>query len=64
MDHGVGTVNMAWNLQTFAQWFFEFESYVPAIVVTVAAALLFACAIGALCAPCREKDEFFHRHVS
>ena len=51
------------NLHTFAQWFFAFESYVPAIVVTVGAALLFACAIGAACSPCKEKDEFFHRQV-
>jgi hypothetical protein len=55
---------MSWHLEDFVPWFFQFESYVPAIVVTVIAALLFACGIGAVCAPCKEKDEFFHRHVS
>lgn len=54
---------MSLDLSTFVQWFFAFESCVPAIVVTVGAALLFVCAIGANCAPCREKDEFFHRQV-
>lgn len=51
------------NLHTLTQWFLDFESYVPAILVTVAAALLFACAIGATCSPCKEKDEVFHRQV-
>ena len=54
---------MSWHLQTFVQWFFQFESLVPAIVVTVVSGLLFACGIGAICAPCKEKDSFFHRHV-
>lgn len=51
------------HLQNFLQLLFEFELYGPAIVVTLGAALLFACGIGAVCSPCREKDEFFHRHV-
>jgi hypothetical protein len=51
------------NLHSLIRWFYEFEAYVPAIVVTIGAALLFACAIGASCSPCKEKDEFFHRQV-
>ena len=51
------------HVQSFLQWFLEFERYAAAIVVTVGAALLFACGIGAVCSPCREKDEFFHRQV-
>ena len=54
---------MSLNLHTFAQWFFAFESYAPAIALTIGAALLFACGIGATCSPCKEKDEFFHRQV-
>jgi hypothetical protein len=51
------------HLHTFAQILFAFEFYAPAIMITVGAALLFACGIGAACSPCREKDEFFHRQV-
>ena len=40
------------------------KSYLPAILVTVGAALLFGCGVSALCSPCREKDDLFHRHVS
>ena len=51
------------HFHTFARWFFQFESYGPAILVTVGAALLMACGIGAACSPCEEKDEVFHRQV-
>jgi hypothetical protein len=51
------------NLHTLTQWFYDFEAYLPAIIITVGAALLFACAIGATCSPCKEKDEVFHRQV-
>jgi hypothetical protein len=51
------------HLHTFARWFFQFESYGPAIMVTIGAALLLACGIGAACSPCEEKDEVFHRQV-
>jgi hypothetical protein len=51
------------HLHTFVRWFFQFESYGPAILVTVGAALLMACGIGAACSPCKEKDEVFHRQV-
>jgi hypothetical protein len=46
-----------------AHWLFLFESYVPAIVITVGAALLLGSGVSALCSPCKEKDEIFHRHV-
>jgi hypothetical protein len=38
-------------------------SYLPPVVVTVGAALLLGCGVSALCSPCREKDEMFHRRV-
>jgi len=41
------------HFHTLARWFYEFESYGPAILVT----------IGAACSPCEEKDEVFHRQV-
>jgi hypothetical protein len=47
-----------------AHWLAGLESYLPAILVTVGAALLFGCGVSALCSPCREKDDIFHRHVS
>jgi hypothetical protein len=46
-----------------AHWFSQIESYLPAILVTVGAALLLGCGVSALCSPCREKDDIFHRHV-
>jgi hypothetical protein len=54
---------MALHVHTLAQLLSAFESYAPAIVLTIGAALLFACGIGAACSPCKEKDEFFHRQV-
>jgi hypothetical protein len=51
------------HFHTLARWFYEFESYGPAILVTIGAALLMACGIGATCSPCEEKDEVFHRQV-
>jgi hypothetical protein len=51
------------NFHNLAHWFSQFESYGPAILVTIGAALLIACGIGATCSPCEEKDEVFHRQV-
>jgi hypothetical protein len=51
------------HLHSLARWFFHFQSYGPAIVVTIGAALLMGCGIGAACSPCEEKDEVFHRQV-
>jgi hypothetical protein len=51
------------HFHNLAHWFFQFESYGPAILVTIGAALLIACGIGATCSPCEEKDEVFHRQV-
>ena len=51
------------HFHSLAHWFFQFESYGPAILVTIGAALLIACGIGATCSPCEEKDEVFHRQV-
>jgi hypothetical protein len=63
IKHGVPSMHFL-HFHTLARWFFfEFESYGPAILVTVGAALLMACGIGATCSPCKEKDEVFHRQV-
>jgi hypothetical protein len=51
------------HLHTLVRWFSQFSSYGPAIVVTIGAALLMGCGIGAVCSPCEEKDEVFHRQV-
>lgn len=51
------------NLQTFISWFLAFQSVAPAIAITVAAALLIACIVGATRSPDQEHDAFFHRHV-
>ena len=39
------------------------SSYLPAILITLGIALLIGCAVGCRCAPCKEKDEIFHRKV-
>jgi hypothetical protein len=46
-----------------AHWLHQLSAYLPAILVTAGAALLFGCGVSALCSPCREKDDIFHRHV-
>lgn len=51
------------HLSIIAHLLAQLEAYLPAILVTVGAALLLACGVSALCAPCREKDDIFHRHV-
>jgi hypothetical protein len=51
------------HVHQFTHWFSEFQSYGPAVLVTIGAALLMACGIGATCSPCEEKDEVFHRQV-
>ena len=63
-SHKVWSTTMhSLHFHTLARWFYEFESYWPAILVTIGAALLMACGIGATCSPCEEKDEVFHRQV-
>lgn len=51
------------DFSIIAHWLSQLEAYLPAILVTVGAALLLACGVSALCSPCREKDDIFHRHV-
>jgi hypothetical protein len=51
------------HFHTIAHWLLQFESYGPAIFITIGAALLMGCGIGATCSPCKEKDEVFHRQV-
>ncbi len=38
--------------------------YLPAIAITVGAALLVGSAASCMCSPCEEKDDLFHREVS
>jgi hypothetical protein len=47
----------------FAHWLHQAMAYLPAALVTIGAALLFGCGVSAICSPCREKDDIFHRHV-
>lgn len=51
------------DLQTSIAWFLAFQSLAPAIVITVAAALLLACIAGATRSPDAEHDGLFHHHV-
>ena len=44
-----------------AHWLYGLESYLPAVIITVGAALLLGCGVSALCSPCREKDDLFKR---
>lgn len=44
-------------------WLYQLESFLPAVLITVGAALLLGCGVSALCSPCREKDQFFHKQV-
>lgn len=39
------------------------SSYLPAILITLGVAALVVCAVGCNCAPCKEKDDLFHREV-
>jgi hypothetical protein len=51
------------HFHNLAHWFFQFESYGPAILVTIGAALLIVSGIGGACSPREEKDEVFHHQV-
>ena len=46
-----------------AHWLAGLEAYLPAVIITIGAALLFGCGVSALCSPCREKDDIFHKHA-
>ncbi|MFZ0664004.1 MAG: hypothetical protein WAM66_15050 [Acidobacteriaceae bacterium] len=39
------------------------SGYLPAILVTLAVAVLIGCAVGCVCEPCEEKDDLFHPEV-
>ena len=51
------------DFSIIAHFFAHLEAYLPAILVTIGAALLFGCGVSAMCSPCREKDDIFHRHA-
>jgi hypothetical protein len=51
------------NFSSISHIFSTFEAYVPAIVITVAAAVLVGCAVSGVCSPCKEKDQVFRKHV-
>lgn len=39
------------------------SDYLPAILITIAVAVLIGCAVGCMCEPCKEKDDLFHHEV-
>lgn len=39
------------------------SDYLPAILITLAVAVLILCAVGCICEPCEEKDDIFHHEV-
>lgn len=39
------------------------SDYLPAVLITLAVAVLILCAVGCLCEPCEEKDDIFHHEV-
>jgi hypothetical protein len=39
------------------------NDYLPAILVTAGVAVLIACAVGCVSAPCEEDDDIFRREV-
>lgn len=41
----------------------SFSGYLPAILITIAVAVLIGCAVGCLCEPCEEQDDLFHHEV-
>jgi hypothetical protein len=58
-----GISMLSTDFSIVAHWLSGLESYLPAILVTIGAALLLGCGVSALCSPCREKDDIFHRHA-
>lgn len=41
----------------------EFSSYLPALLIALGLAIFLGCAVGCCSAPCKEKDDLFHREV-
>lgn len=39
------------------------SGYLPAILVTLAVAVLIGCAVECVCEPCKEDDDLFHHEV-
>ncbi len=39
------------------------QSHLPALILTVGAALLIGCATSCACGPADDKDDIFHNHV-
>lgn len=39
------------------------SGYLPAILVTLAVAVLIGCAVSCVCEPCEENDDLFHPEV-
>jgi hypothetical protein len=37
--------------------------YLPAVLITLAVAVLIACAVGCMCEPSEDKDDLFHHEV-
>ena len=51
------------NFAAMSHWFSVLEVYLPAVVVTLASAVLVGCAVSGICSPCKEKDVIFRKRV-
>ncbi len=51
------------NFSAISHMFSQFESYVPAVAVTLGAGVLVFCAVSGACSPCKEKDPIFRKRV-
>jgi hypothetical protein len=54
---------MSMTINALIVFFHHFAENVPAMLITAAAAVLMACALGCSCSPCRAKDRLFNREV-
>lgn len=56
---------MQWlgNMHEILAHLSQFSDYLPAVLITLAVAVLIVCAVGCLCEPCEEKDDLFHHEV-
>lgn len=56
---------MTWfgNMHEILAHLSNLSGYVPAVLVTLAVAVLILCAVGCLCEPCEENDDLFHQEV-
>lgn len=51
------------NVHQILIYLSSLSGYLPAVLVTLAVAVLIGCAVGCACEPCEEKDDLFHHQV-